>query len=689
MNKNQATTTYDSPLYILVKQNGVPITILNIGLHSDESGNAWANLKHEATDSAVTVSTKDGEKLSPEGVSITPGETKEIDLSSCNKQKTLQSGGKGKTVPANISYLSPLPGEQCGIATYTNYLKNKVENHYHASIHRDIQDNVPRDALINAQIEFGVHPNPENVLPPENDARPYVATWHTVLKKPHREHLNYYHAVDKHADLHIVHTNLQKKWLTRYTHSPIHVVRHGSLVWEPTDTEEARNQLDLPTDRDIAFCFGFAADTKGFDEAIQAVDQVNKNRPADDKVLMIISAAVHPYIEEHGDEALKELREESSEQVHILGRFLDEEEINLYASACDALVFNYSTPNWIASASGALHRVLAAGKPIVGTADSRLEELQDGHHVVKHPRGDIQAFSDNLDLVLSDDEVAKSMGDNCRRLAEATSWEKTAERHMELYGDAATDDDGKLFPPEWHDEDYFDNEGKPYRDPDGEQDEWGYRDTSTVNWGGWPKVVQRLKEDFSTESLLDVGTGTGGLVHYANRAGIKKVRGTDFSQWAADNAFRTAEGKIDVADVVEGLPYRDREFQMVTALDLLEHLYRDDLPEAVQEMHRVADSYVFYNIGAAMGDTLGERMVLDKGELPPKDGLESAIAGHVTVVGERQWRIWLDEWTGDEWGFRDDVVEEFRNSVPEEVLHNWETLIAMERRGGRKNCCRY
>lgn len=676
-NNNQATAIdTHSPTQLLIQHQDNTVAILNIELNLSETTNEpWTlvnpttlndniTIQHMDAANPVTLNNKQHIKLHPKeniAIDLTPTSTTQTDAS--------------KIFPTNIAYLSPLPDEECGIATYTNYLKTEVENRYHASIHRNINDDVPPDSLIHAQIEFGVHPNPNDVLPPENDPRPLIATWHTVLKKPHQEHLKYYHAVDKQAELHIVHTNLQKKWLTQYTNKPIHIVRHGSTQREFPTKQKAREELGINPDMDIAFCFGFAANTKGFDEAIEVANRIAKDR---DNFLLIVSAAVHPFIKNHGEDALTELQDAAGDSVKILGKFLTEKEIDLYAAAADALVYNYRTPGWVASASGALHRLLAANRPIIGTADPRLEELVDGQHCLKHEKGDLNEFRNNLELVLNDDEVAQSLANHASRLAKETSWSKTAERHMALYGDAATDQGGELFPAAWHDDDYFDNEAKQYRTPDGELQKWGYRDTTTVNWNGWKKVVQGLKTVLEPETVLDVGTGAAGFVHYARCAGVK-AQGCDFSRYAVDNAFKSAKGFVEQCDVTTELPYEDREFDLVTVMDLPEHLYLDDLPTAVEEIHRVTDSYVFYNIGAAMGGSLAERMVLRKGELPPKTGIPSAVAGHVTVANESQWRQWLNKWAGPEWVFRDDLVTHFRNEVPAAVLQNWHTILIMER----------
>ncbi len=82
--------------------------------------------------------------------------------------------------------------------------------------------------------------------------------------------------------------------------------------------------------------------------------------------------------------------------------------------------------------------------------------------------------------------------------------------------------------------------------------------------------------------ILDVGCGTGGNFPFLSRYG--RVEGCDYSEEAV--RFCRLRGVVPVREAsVYELPYEDSSFDLVTCLDVIEHL-RLDLP-ALLEMKRV------------------------------------------------------------------------------------------------------
>jgi 2-polyprenyl-3-methyl-5-hydroxy-6-metoxy-1,4-benzoquinol methylase len=98
-------------------------------------------------------------------------------------------------------------------------------------------------------------------------------------------------------------------------------------------------------------------------------------------------------------------------------------------------------------------------------------------------------------------------------------------------------------------------------------------------------------------SLLDVGCGEGVLVHrWANLRGATRMVGVDLEEqslqqgWAVRNApnleFRVGQ--------VERLPFADGEFELVSAIEVLEHL--DDPVGALAEMRRCAGRHLLVSV---------------------------------------------------------------------------------------------
>jgi ubiquinone/menaquinone biosynthesis C-methylase UbiE len=108
----------------------------------------------------------------------------------------------------------------------------------------------------------------------------------------------------------------------------------------------------------------------------------------------------------------------------------------------------------------------------------------------------------------------------------------------------------------------------------------------------WYKVrrifVQDLLKrfDFDTNTkILDVGCGTGELM--IDLGGKYNIYGMDFSSVAIDFCKRRGINNIRVGDITE-IPFEDKTFDCVLALDILEHVENDRL--AICELNRVLRS---------------------------------------------------------------------------------------------------
>jgi len=241
----------------------------------------------------------------------------------------------------------------------------------------------------------------------------------------------------------------------------------------------------------------------------------------------------------------------------------------------------------------------------------------------------------------------------------------------------------KTFTAEYYDYYYFaDDKGKKFRKANGSIGYWGYRNKLGW-WEGCKPIAKAWKIMFEPQKMLDVGCGRGPFVLAARQLGIEAY-GFDFSPWAV------GEGRVEgckpewlrLHDATKPWPYRDREFDLVVALDFYEHIYVDDLDFVIDEMYRVACKWVFLQIAVAGTGGLQGRSengyILRKGEPVPVELEGCAVAGHVTVMPEEWWYERLDR---EEWIPRRDMVQWFISLVPKEVLANWlkNAIIVMER----------
>ncbi len=116
------------------------------------------------------------------------------------------------------------------------------------------------------------------------------------------------------------------------------------------------------------------------------------------------------------------------------------------------------------------------------------------------------------------------------------------------------------------------------------------RIASNADIAGW-----LLWRNFRVNSALDVGCATGYLVEVLRERGVE-AEGCDVSEFAIDHAVPGAAGHVRVANVFAGLPWPDGAFDLVTALEILEHLPPDLVPDALAELARVSGAFLYATI---------------------------------------------------------------------------------------------
>ena len=115
--------------------------------------------------------------------------------------------------------------------------------------------------------------------------------------------------------------------------------------------------------------------------------------------------------------------------------------------------------------------------------------------------------------------------------------------------------------------------------------------------GGFQRALDELFVRADPASLLDVGCGEGVLVHrWATRLGEKRVVGIDLQEesiqagWAERQApnleYRTMQA--------ESLPFAANEFDLVSAIEVLEHL--PDPERTLSEMARCAGRHLLVSV---------------------------------------------------------------------------------------------
>jgi len=102
-------------------------------------------------------------------------------------------------------------------------------------------------------------------------------------------------------------------------------------------------------------------------------------------------------------------------------------------------------------------------------------------------------------------------------------------------------------------------------------------------------------------SYLDVGCGTDQMLAFARGLGFCPVVGVDHASAGADAVAQ-----------VHALPFRDKSFDVVVMLDVIEHLVRGDDELACRELGRVARKLIVVSANNRPSVWLGKDLHINK-----------------------------------------------------------------------------
>jgi len=158
--------------------------------------------------------------------------------------------------------------------------------------------------------------------------------------------------------------------------------------------------------------------------------------------------------------------------------------------------------------------------------------------------------------------------------------------------------------------------------------------------------------------VLDIGAARGYLVEALRDLGVD-ASGVEYSETAARTASPGAAGHVLQGDVLEGLPFRDEHFDVVTAFEVLEHLPPTAIPAVLGELRRVCRGYVVATIPSFGPNPHGPDGFLDRkvrdevldayralgagfrGPVPEadlyRDAAGAPVEGHLTVASFAWW----------------------------------------------------
>lgn len=215
----------------------------------------------------------------------------------------------------------------------------------------------------------------------------------------------------------------------------IAIVPHGWRAQPWFHDPDARETLGLKDEFLIVF-HGFLDPTKGLEDLLHAFSRIAEAEPA---ARLCLVGEVSPHLQPQRREYQKELRTLASslgiaDRVWITG-YVEEKVLNRYLSAASLIVLPYTAVSSL-TGSGVLAKVAAFGKPLIASNISRFaSELHSGREALLVDPGNVDELATAIRKVAENQEYARYLGENLRRLAPQRTWECTAELVERIYAE--------------------------------------------------------------------------------------------------------------------------------------------------------------------------------------------------------------------------------------------------------------
>ncbi|MGA3297767.1 MAG: CBS domain-containing protein [Candidatus Bathyarchaeia archaeon] len=372
-----------------------------------------------------------------------------------------------------VAYVSTYPPRECGIATYTKHLIDAVSwfcsravtpatvvavNDRGAHYDYEIRVKAQIDAddirsyekvaqyinasdvdVVNLQHEYGIYGGEygEYITTFLHVIRkPVVTTLHTLPEEPVPDARKVLKQILEHSDLVIVMAKVGVRILERqYGRSTdrIRYIPHGCPNLPYIGTAMMKKSLGLQN-RVVISTFGLLSSGKGIEYAIQALPQIQRERP---ELLYLIIGETHPEVRKREGETYRQSlldRVESlkmEKNVRFVNRFLPENELINYLQATDVYVLPY--PNREQISSGTLSYAMSTGRSIVTTPFLQAEEVISNGAALKCEFKNPDSIAECVNTLLKDRQIHQRFSRIAYEYSRSTIWPNVAMKYVNAY----------------------------------------------------------------------------------------------------------------------------------------------------------------------------------------------------------------------------------------------------------------
>ncbi|WP_029097930.1 glycosyltransferase family 4 protein [Brevibacillus thermoruber] len=371
-----------------------------------------------------------------------------------------------------VAYMSTYVPKKCGLATYTHHLRHHVkqaklwnaadpvivmadENEqgygnnqalwplakhdreaYRAMAQRVNESGV---SVVSLQHEFGIFGGEAGayVLDFVRELKkPLVTTFHTVFASPQEPYRSIQREIAERSDRIVVMNRRAVGYLRQSFGIPeenIVFIPHGTPVPNPQQREAVRQRLNW-ADKKVMMTFGLLSRGKGLELILEALPQAVKEVP---NLLYAVVGQTHPEVKKREGEAYREelmeliRRNRLERHVVMIDRYVDEEELVQFLTACDLYVTPY--PGMEQITSGTLAYAVGLGRPVLSTPYSYAQDLLEGCDELLIPYGERERWAEKIAALLRDDSLRRDWEAKIGRIGSAMHWPQIGKRYASLF----------------------------------------------------------------------------------------------------------------------------------------------------------------------------------------------------------------------------------------------------------------
>jgi glycosyltransferase involved in cell wall biosynthesis len=264
-------------------------------------------------------------------------------------------------------------------------------------------------------------------------------TFHNIIPFPNFSSVEVQKVTDWYNSLNsyiIVGNDLVRNELLKWAPDlKVKVIPLGAPIYDAIDFDTAADKLGKPKDKIYIVQTGFYGADKGMLQLVQTLPKLIKKYP---NIQLVFAGGLHPTAPEawriHVKETIREIiKLNLVPYVTLLGKFVPEDEVNLWLGLSSVVMLNYHWVSGLYSASASGKRVLCSNRPIImNQQDVRLSEFPDGLTCCKT---DDEHMFEAIDKCLTDKIYAKKIASGAVEYAHITQFYNVAMEHMVVYGD--------------------------------------------------------------------------------------------------------------------------------------------------------------------------------------------------------------------------------------------------------------